>query len=657
MTSKLKVLILFAVVVLVAAALAACAAPSPTPTEATEAPPEETEAPATEEVPTEEVPAGTPIEDFEQVPIVTTASDVVGVGTYVAAEPYAVPAGEDPAAQPVQAFIMPYGIYPNMHVENIEEFDPTAQPYHVTAEGFTYEWSLQAPPGSNSTLNVGPVVTFLADVPGDYVLTLTATDEAGNSGTTSWTVHAATYVGMGGEGANPPQCVACHASKAEAWAQTGHASIFTSGIEGTLSDHYGPNCISCHTTGFNNRPEAVNGGFDDLMAQFGWVFPAELKEGNWQALLTDYPEVAALANVQCEACHGPGSDHYTGDVQNMGPIARGLSYGTCAQCHAEEPYHVFPQQWELSGHADGTAFAFWYPIGEERLACVQCHSGAGYIDAVKGVPMEERRSGYQVITCAVCHDPHDAKNPNQLRVFDTVTLPNGTEVTGAGAAATCMTCHNARTNPVAAVEGERFSTPHYSAAAELLTGGGGYTWGMELPNSMHVTVIEEKCITCHMAPTPGVDDKGTEDKADDEPLPGHNTVGEHTFAMTSPVDGTQNVAVCQSCHGAEMTSFTLQAKGDYDGDGAVETNEDEIAGLLELLRGELEAKGVSILPYYPYFQLPENADVNLKGAVYNFKLVRDNADPAHNLDYIVALLQLSYEKLTGSPVPNAEILY
>src|SRR5690606_40208077 len=102
------------------------------------------------------------------------------------------------------------------------------------------------------------------------------------------------------------------------------------------------------------------------------------------------------------------------------------------------------------------------------------------------------------------------------------------------------------------VEGSRFQTPRYSAAAELLSGTGGYTWGEKLPSTLHSLILEESCITCHMADTPGVDEAGA-------PLPGHNEVGGHTFAMTSP-DGVENVEVCQLCHRSEEHTSELQSR-------------------------------------------------------------------------------------------------
>lgn len=660
---------LLSAVILLAALLAACGQAAPGPADEPAQPPVDeagSTAPGTEvqvAEPAAEEPAaqpqrasgdGTPISAFETVPVVTSANSVVGVGSYAAAEAYAIPAGEDPAAEPVQAIVMPYAIHPNMHVEDLEGFEPAAQSYRIEVGGFEFEWSLETPDGSGARLEAGDgVARWQADVAGDYVLTLTATDEAGNSGTDTWTVTAtAPYTGVGtltGEPAQIPECAACHSTKAAGWAETGHANLFKEAIDGQAGDHYGPNCVWCHTTGFNNRPEAENGGFDDIAREAGWEFPAELAEGNWEQMVEQYPEVASMATIQCESCHGPGAAHVTGDVENAGPIGTALEYGVCAQCHAEDPYHVVPQQWENSAHADRTAHAFWYPIGEDHAACVTCHTGGGYIDTANGVPVEERRTEYQPITCAVCHDPHDASTPAQLRIFDAVTLPDGTQVAEAGAAATCMTCHNTRVDPVASVEGERFSLPHYSAAAELINGTGGYTWGEQLPSILHSTIIEDSCVACHMAETPGMTEDG-------EPLPGHNEIGGHSFAMVS-ASGEQAVGYCQQCHGEQMASFEMEASDDYDGDGRRETNEAELQGLLEDLRMELRIRGVEFLDSYPYVTMPEDASVDLKGAVYNYKLASDNAIPAHNLDYLVALLQLSYERVTGEELVGADLLY
>lgn len=596
-------------------------------------------------------------QEEEHHPIVTTASRSVGVGTYVAAQAYGVPgvpASDDAEEQPAVAIVMPYGIYPDMMVMDLAEF---VQPDPIV-EGWEFTWSVVDPDGEAVDLAAdGQVVVFLAEAEGAYEVTLAAVDPDGMEAETVWVVHSTTYVGSGyleGPEEADDQCADCHDDVLEAWQATGHADMLVRGLEGTLSDHYGPDCISCHTTGFNTMATAVNGGFDDLAAEAGWEFPEHdaLTEGGWDAFVADFPEVAGLANIQCESCHGPGYAHVWEGGRRDSMISRGLEYGVCAQCHAEEPYHVFPQQWELSGHATENARAFTYPVGEDHAECVACHSGAGFIDAANGLAVDEQRTNYQVITCAVCHDPHDVSNPNQLRVFDSVVLPDGTEVSDAGPSATCMSCHNARRSADAIVDGAasgegRFSTPHYSTGAELMNGVGGYTWGEVLPNSPHGWLLQDSCVSCHMAATPGTTDDG--------PLPGHNTAGEHTFAMVSSVDGTENIGACTSCHSG-IESFSFAAFSDYDGDGAIETNEEEIAGLQELVSGALAEAGVVALDHYPYFEMPEDAGDAIFGATWNLKFTGSGGSAAHNLRYTVALLQLSYEKVAGTPVPDAYIL-
>ena len=103
-----------------------------------------------------------------------------------------------------------------------------------------------------------------------------------------------------------------------------------------------------------------------------------------------------------------------------------------------------------------------------------------------------------------------------------------------------------------------------------------------------------------------------------------------------------------------VESFAFEASGDYDGDGAVETGPEEIDGLVELLSAALTDAGVEILDSRPYFKLPEGAGTELKGAAYNLKFATSGGASSHNFVYTVAALQLSYEMVTGEPVPNAD---
>jgi hypothetical protein len=170
------------------------------------------------------------------------------------------------------------------------------------------------------------------------------------------------------------------------------------------------------------------------------------------------------ANVQCESCHGPGSEHAF-SLGNKDRISVSFSAGDCAQCHASEPYHLIGVEWANSQHSIATRT----PTGETRAACVRCHSGQGFTDFAAGLPQNQQRTMYEAITCASCHDPHgDADHPQMLRTLNSVTLYDGiTTVTNGGLGQLCMQCHIARRDAVTYVEttaGSGNFGPHYGPA-------------------------------------------------------------------------------------------------------------------------------------------------------------------------------------------------
>ena len=89
-----------------------------------------------------------------------------------------------------------------------------------------------------------------------------------------------------------------------------------------------------------------------------------------------------------------------------------------------------------------------------RNGCSPCHSGSGYVQWVKeGKPVNSigNPAGTLVIpeatniSCAVCHDPHDASNIHQLRSAGG-QLGDGTTYSFAlyGTGAQCLDCHRSR---------------------------------------------------------------------------------------------------------------------------------------------------------------------------------------------------------------------
>ena len=90
-------------------------------------------------------------------------------------------------------------------------------------------------------------------------------------------------------------CKACHTSVYTEWRQTDHARSYTALRAGSMQTE--PECLACHTTGYRHY-----NGYD------------EEKRTN-------------LTQIQCEACHGYGTDHRRDGGMNK--VAR----ESCTQCH------------------------------------------------------------------------------------------------------------------------------------------------------------------------------------------------------------------------------------------------------------------------------------------------------------------------------------
>ncbi len=499
------------------------------------------------------------------------------------------------------------------------------------------------PPGSAAELTASPLGTDVPtykmadrlttqvagrtllrpDVAGQY--TVVATIDTTGSGTTNLTqnITAGTYMGIN-------TCALCHSGgiiapdKVTAWSQTHHATKFTRGINGLDSPRYGKNCISCHTVGYDANTNAVNGGFDDIAKQLEWTFPAVLNTNNWDAVPAALKNVA---NIQCENCHGPGSQHAF-SLGNPDRISVSFGAGNCGQCHDSLTHHFRNAEWNNSRHAIATR----YPTGPTRAGCVGCHSGIGFADRTKG--MSPLRTDYEAITCAACHDAHDATNPHQVRTVADVTLQdNKTTITKGGPAKLCMNCHMARrdaTSYVEATAGSSHFGPHYGCQTDMLVGANAITYGKEIPSSAHREVVEEACVTCHMQEA--------------ESSPAFTHAGGHSWNMKwdSGTNTVELTEACVQCHG-DIEGFNFKRQ-DFDGNGIVEGVQTEVKGLLAKLAFLLPPVGVA------------KADITIGSswskqhlrAGYNYRFVQeDGSFGVHNLSYAVGLLKASIADLTG----------
>jgi len=92
-------------------------------------------------------------------------------------------------------------------------------------------------------------------------------------------------------------CATCHAAASARWRATSHARDFA-GLP--AADRLVSACLRCHVTGYGER--------------FGYRATGEGRD---------------LANVGCEACHGPGADHGHSAHPEYVPTLTG---GECPPC-------------------------------------------------------------------------------------------------------------------------------------------------------------------------------------------------------------------------------------------------------------------------------------------------------------------------------------
>jgi cytochrome c554/c'-like protein len=105
-------------------------------------------------------------------------------------------------------------------------------------------------------------------------------------------------------------CSQCHLGQYMKWTNSAHAHA-TDPLP-PRSNEFEASCLECHAT------------------------------GSRRASATNKLEVARLQNVQCEQCHGPGSEHVAKPAKGYGRVASMQS--ACASCHTSETSPAFDLQ-------------------------------------------------------------------------------------------------------------------------------------------------------------------------------------------------------------------------------------------------------------------------------------------------------------------------
>ena len=496
-------------------------------------------------------------------------------------------------------------------------------------------WSiLTKPSGSTATFGTTKnldtskqVITFIPDKVGTYKIAVTDGSLADTI-----TINSALNFGIDG---GVVSCRICHDGLVDKndptvtrWEGTKHSTTLKRGLDGTLSSNFNNSCVRCHSTGYDSN--ALNDGFDD----FSFVFPSLLQAGMYDSLKVVYPQAMALANVQCESCHGPGSAHYS-TITDM-KMVKTISPDLCSYCHDSGIHHFFGEQYDNSIHAIGThQFT--------NTACGSCHNGQGFIEYVKGgkVGLTQSLPENLKIACATCHDPHNATNEHQIRTIS-VTFQNGYQPQNAGTGALCINCHKSRRDAVSYTDDylNNLSTnygPHHSTQGDMLFGTNTVTFGINFPSSAHKGATTNACVDCHMI------DGGT------NPDGSIKLIGSHTLNMKDPKTGDDNVSPCLNCHANFGTKFSdkkfyVNGNADLDQNGTIDGMQIEMQGLLDRLAKLLPPVGSTDVAIIDSFITKVVAQ-----AAYNYLFVKeDRSLGVHNPAYAYSLLASSISKLDGT---------
>ncbi len=119
-------------------------------------------------------------------------------------------------------------------------------------------------------------------------------------------------------------CTKCHLPQYKVWSGTAHAKAFDTLVKNGKDNM--PECVKCHVTGFRE-----NGGY------FSNLNPGLEVNG----------EKRSLRNVQCEVCHGMGTQHNTSKSEFVNTPRT-----VCATCHTPEqdPTFNFDKAWAKIAH-------------------------------------------------------------------------------------------------------------------------------------------------------------------------------------------------------------------------------------------------------------------------------------------------------------------
>jgi len=420
-------------------------------------------------------------------------------------------------------------------------------------------------------------------------------------------------------------CAGCHPGVDTEWMTTAHGLDFTAwDYHGTPTNkltYAGGSCAACHVVGYNLTSI---GGYDPDQAY-------------------DSETNAKLQGIQCEACHGPGSEHREPGSDKKATIDVDVDpYTSCsgtefAECHGGTRQFGTEEipGWTASAHApfdnapDDRGF---------NTACAECKSPSQYDpEATREDAAPITAEDYRGITCGDCHDAMSETDYEFQLNWDPEEA--------------CDACHNGGHHETMRTQVELDGTPSVDRA-------------------LYPYMEEVSCVKCHMWGTP----RGTPDE--------YINVG-HSFEPS--------ISACVDCHDDvwdEMPSSS-DPQSDWDNwtadldeaieewGGVVEAAQErhdelleEVEALVHILEGDDTAAG--LIPTAEENNLwTDEMEEDFEQAFYDFELAEHASRGAHNPAYNTALLtsaeeafselidELSMGVLTGnitdSPGPIADV--
>jgi predicted CXXCH cytochrome family protein len=410
---------------------------------------------------------------------------------------------------------------------------------------------------------------------------------------------AAGFLGYANPQAKQTVCGACHVSQQRRWQSTAHAGAWATLQAAPQQQQL---CEGCHTvTNLGNPVTEPNVGFNAVRE-------------------------VRFHDVQCEACHGPGLPHVRNpDAPQNVPHASiraaiGMN-GTCAECHSGV-HHPFVQEWQDSRHARVQTAAANNP------ACRGCHEGKFALEqmGVRANYAERGSAAHVAITCAICHDPHEAAFDGQLRF--SISVPSEQENL-------CMRCHQKRGQP----DPTTFRGPH-APEGPLLLGDAGW-WPPNMPiepgqriAGTHGSVANPRlCAGCH------VNRFVATDQLTGQPIA---TAG-HSFKAIPCLDAAGRPTAIRDCDVMQRTFVTCTEGGCHSTEQAARNAMLFARNRLNTLAATLNAQLAQVPA--SEFSDADNRYTTAEGARFNAQLALFRGTEVHNPFLAEALLIASIEQV------------